>query len=152
MSDSAIKSILLSKCFEYVEQRIETSRQAMRHAQEASNSEEKSSAGDKYETGRAMAQMERDKAAQQLEEALKLKATLAQIKTDRVHSKVGLGSLVFTNANRFYLSISVGKVSVDGSDYLFISPSSPIGQLLLNRKEKDQFTFNKELHTIGKIL
>jgi len=152
MSDSAIKSILLSKCFEYVEQRIETSRQAMRHAQEASNSEEKSSAGDKYETGRAMAQIERDKAARQLDEALKLKATLTQIKTDRVHSKVSLGSLVFTNANRFYLSISMGKVLANDLEFLFISPSSPVGQAMLNLTENDQFSFNKKLHTIERIL
>ena len=147
-----VQGPLLAKCFEYVEQRIETSRQAMKNAQDSANAEEKSSAGDKYETGRAMAQIERDKAAQQLEEALKLQTILQQINPAATNTKVGLGSLVLTKANRFYLSISMGKVSVDGSDYLFISPTSPIGQLLLNRKEEDQFTFNKELHIIRKIL
>jgi hypothetical protein len=37
-------------------QRINTAQAAMDRAQEAANSEEKSSSGDKYETGRAMGQ------------------------------------------------------------------------------------------------
>ena len=51
----------------------------MVNAQEAANEEGKSSVGDKYETGRAMMQIERDKAAQQLDEALKLKNIIDQI-------------------------------------------------------------------------
>ena len=51
----------------------------MVNAQQAANEEGKSSAGDKYETGRAMMQIERDKAAQQLDEALKLKNIIDHI-------------------------------------------------------------------------
>jgi hypothetical protein len=69
-----------------------------------------------------------------------------------VHSKVGLGSLVFTNTDRFYLSISMGKVLANGLEFLFISPSSPVGQAMLNLTENDQFSFNKKLHTIERIL
>ncbi len=62
----SIKTRLLALCHNYVDQRITNSKQAMDDAQAAANEEGKSSAGDKYETGRAMAQIERDKAAQQL--------------------------------------------------------------------------------------
>lgn len=151
-TDSSIKTLLLKKCFEYVEQRIETSRQAMKNAQASANAEEKSSAGDKYETGRAMAQIERDKAAQQLEEAIKLNAILSQINPTARNTKVGLGSLVVTDADRFYLSISLGKVSVAGTDFLVIAPNSPIGQVLLNLKKSDEFSFNKKVHVITEIL
>lgn len=147
----AIKTKLLSRCFEYVEQRIETSRQAMKHAQDSANAEEKSSAGDKYETGRAMAQIERDKAAHQLEEALKLKSILNQINPVAVVNKVTQGSLVITEANRFYLAISIGKIEVDGEDFLVIAPTSPIGQTLLHSKVGDQFTFNKQIQVIMQI-
>jgi len=147
-----VKKQLLAKCFDYVEQRIETSRQAMKNAQDSANAEEKSSAGDKYETGRAMAQIERDKAAQQLDEAIKLKAILNQINPTARNTKVGLGSLVITEANRFYLSISLGKVSVEGTDFLVIAPNSPIGQVLLNLKKSDEFSFNKKVHVVKEIL
>ena len=139
-------------CFEYVNQRIETSRQAMKNAQDSANAEEKSSAGDKYETGRAMAQIERDKAAQQLDEAMKLKSRLNQINPAARNVKVGQGSLVMSRGIRFYLAISMGKVTLNGLDFLIVAPNSPIGQTLLNLKENDQFTFNKEEHTIKEIL
>lgn len=51
----------------------------MEGAQEAANSESKSSAGDKYETGRAMAQLERDRHAQLLAEAQKVERELTQL-------------------------------------------------------------------------
>jgi transcription elongation GreA/GreB family factor len=146
-----VKIKLLAKCFEYVEQRIETSRQAMRHAQASANTEEKSSAGDKYETGRAMAQIERDKAAQQLDEAQKLKSILDQIKLDESNNKVTQGSLVITKDSLFYLAISVGKINIDDQDFLVIAPTSPIGQILLHSKVGDQFTFNKEIQVITQI-
>lgn len=123
----------------------------MKHAQDSANAEEKSSAGDKYETGRAMAQIERDKAAHQLEEALKLKSILNQINPVAVVNKVTQGSLVITEANRFYLAISIGKIEVDGEDFLVIAPTSPIGQTLLHSKVGDQFTFNKQVHVVREI-
>jgi transcription elongation GreA/GreB family factor len=150
--DPIIKAKLLTTCYEYVEQRIETSRQAMKHAQDSANTEQKSSAGDKYETGRAMAQIERDKAAQQLDEALKLKSILHQISSDVRNDKVAQGSLVITNDHLFYLAISVGKVNIEGQNFLIIAPTSPIGQVLLNSKVGDQFTFNKNVHIIKEIL
>ncbi|MDB5240215.1 MAG: hypothetical protein JWP57_840, partial [Spirosoma sp.] len=48
-----LKQALHARCRHYVQQRIDTARQAMEAAQESANSESKSSAGDKYETGRA---------------------------------------------------------------------------------------------------
>jgi len=147
-----IKTKLLSKCYEYVEQRIETSKQVMKDAQDSANTEEKSSAGDKYETGRAMAQIERDKAAQQLDEALKLRSILKQINPDARSIKAALGSLVVTESNLFYLAISVGKLNIDGLDILFIAPTSPMGQVLLNSKVGDQFIFNKQVHLITEVL
>ena len=63
-----LKEQLWVQCQKIVEHRLATAQQAMDAAQQSANQEEKSSAGDKYETGRAMAQLERDKAATQVEE------------------------------------------------------------------------------------
>ena len=147
-----IKQMLLSKCYEYVEQRIDTSRQAMNDAQASANEEGKSSAGDKYETGRAMAQIERDKAAQQLDEALKLKSVLNTINSSLANDVVTLGGLVMTESDNFYLAISIGRVNVDGFDFLVIAPTSPIGQSLLKLKKGNQFSFNRKVQVIQEIL
>lgn len=48
-----------------IEERITITKLAIANAQEAANSQDKSSAGDKYETGRAMGHLEKDMYARQ---------------------------------------------------------------------------------------
>ncbi len=147
-----VKSQLLVFCFDYVSQRIANSKQAMDDAQAAANEEGKSSAGDKYETGRAMAQIERDKAAQQLDEALKLKKVLSGLDSSIANSSIRLGSVVETSGANFYLAISAGKFLIDGKEFLIISPYSPIGKLLLNLKAGDTFRFNNKEEVVRNVI
>lgn len=150
-SDS-IKSELISVCLELVEQRIANAKQAMNAAQESANTEGKSSAGDKYETGRAMAQIERDKAAQQLNEAMMLKNALNRIIIQSSGDQVSLGSVVKTDKNHFFIAISMGKQRVTDTDYFVVAPTTPIGQLLMRLKVGNQFSFVNQIHTIKEIL
>jgi transcription elongation GreA/GreB family factor len=149
----SLRQKLFNACVEHVNLRIDTSKQAMADAQESANAEEKSSAGDKYETGRAMMQIERDKAAQQLNEAMKLKQVLDQINNTEVRqSVVSLGSVVITSSSpHFYVAISAGKIQVDGVEYIALAPQSPIGKALLNLKVKDTFMYNNKSCTIVEI-
>jgi len=146
-----IKHKLLSHCKEYVDTRIATARQSMEHAQQAANEEGKSSVGDKYETGRAMMQIERDKAAAQLDEAVKLKTVLDQILPDVVHQKIALGSLVSTTSKRIFISIGIGKLTIDGDEFWVVGPASPLGKALMGLKANDRIVFNKESHTILQV-
>jgi transcription elongation GreA/GreB family factor len=152
MEESLLKRKLLDACRRYVADRIATATQAMNDAQRSANEEDKSSAGDKYETGRAMMQIERDKAAYQVEEALKLKRAIDQINPDVRHDKISLGSVVITSTLKIYIAIGAGKTNVDGEDFLIIAPQSPLGKALLMRKINEQFTFNNQVNTIVKIL
>lgn len=116
----------------------------METAQAAANAEEKSSAGDKYETTRAMMQIERDKAAEQMEEGLKLKRMAESIKPQINNSKIGLGSIIMTDSVHFYIAISAGKVDVEGQTFLTVSAQAPIALTLLKLNPGDSFIFNKE--------
>jgi transcription elongation GreA/GreB family factor len=147
-----IKELLFSKCEQLVAQRMTNAKQAMDAAQESANQEEKSSAGDKYETGRAMAQLERDKAAAQLLEARKMQVVLELVKQRPITAKIGLGSMVVTDFNKFYVSVSAGKLSVADATYLAVSLQSPIGQLMVNKSVGDQFIFNNQKQTIISVL
>ena len=148
----SLKAALFERCQTYVQQRIDTARQAMEAAQEAANSEEKSSAGDKYETGRAMAQLERDRNAQLLAEAMKLSQELGRLNINKTYDTVQPGSLVSTNRGLFFISISAGKLSLDGKDYFAISPASPIATLLASRKAGDVVTFNKQPYQLLQVV
>lgn len=137
------KNELMALCQAYVQQRMDTAKQAMEAAQESANSESKSSAGDKYETGRAMAQLERDRHAQLLAEAMKLNQELTRLNVEKEYTTVQPGSLVMTNRGAFFISISAGKLTLNGIEYFAISPASPIGTVLAGRKKGESVTFNK---------
>ena len=96
------KELLVEKCREYVSDRIAHAKEAMQEAQEAANEESKSSAGDKYNTVRALMQIETDKHARQLIEAQKLSATLDLIHIEKKYEQVELGSLVYTNSGIYF--------------------------------------------------
>jgi transcription elongation GreA/GreB family factor len=147
-----LKPLLFQLCIEFVQQRILSAQQAMDAAQSSANAEDKSSAGDKYETGRAMAQIERDKAAQQLDEALKLKTALQAIQSIKTGAVVSVGSIVITTGGNFFLSISIGKVEVEKISFFVISPATPVGKQLINKRQGDRFTFNNQVVGIEQIL
>ena len=146
-----LKQRLVAECKRYVASRIETANQAMINAQKAANEEDKSSVGDKYETGRAMMQIERDKAAQQLDEALKLKNIIDQLPIERESEKIMLGSLVITNSKKIFISIGIGKLTLDDEEFLVVAPGSPLGKQLMGLKVHDETMFNKERLTILQI-
>jgi transcription elongation GreA/GreB family factor len=146
-----LKQALLAECKQYVASRIATANQSMIDAQEAANEEGKSSVGDKYETGRAMMQIERDKAAQQLDEALKLKNIIDHISIEAGSGKVIPGSLVITNSKKIFISIGMGKVTIQGEEFLVVAPISPLGKMLMGLKVNDEILFNKEPLTILQI-
>ncbi|MVM31541.1 3-oxoacyl-ACP synthase [Spirosoma sp. HMF4905] len=123
----------------------------MEDAQEAANSESKSSAGDKYETGRAMAQLERDRNAQLLAEAQKLGQELARLNIEKKYDTAQSGSMVITNRGSFFISMSAGKLTVDGRDYFAISAASPIAGALAGRKAGDETTFNKITYQVLEV-
>lgn len=145
------KLVLHQKCLEIVENNISTIKLALHEAQEAANNETKSSAGDKHETGRAMAQLETEKLSAQLNDALNQKQLIAKINSNLQSKQITIGSLVYTTNGIFYIGISLGKIDINNETIYAISPQSPIGKLLLTKKEKDSFSLNGKMYVIEKI-
>jgi len=139
-----LKKQLLNACAEYVELRDQTVDQIISSHKKALSSETKSSAGDKHETGRAMLQLEMEKAGQQLSSINQMKMVLAKMNIDQ-SSVVKLGSLILTDQANYFLAISAGEILIEGISYFAISPGSPIGKLLLGKQEGDTVNFTKEM-------
>jgi transcription elongation GreA/GreB family factor len=147
----AIKLQLYRLCQEYVDKRIQSSRDAIAEAQQSANEETRSSSGDRYETGRAMMQLEVEKNTQQLSESLKLKNVLDQIRLDISASSVQPGSLVVTDRAVFFLAISLGKIAFEGKSYFVIAPASPLGLELVGAKVGERVTFRNETYVVQEI-
>ncbi len=136
----------------YAEDCIQASRQAINDAIESANDDTKSSAGDKYETGREMMQQEIDRNRKQLDEAVKMKNLLLSIDQNQVSDTVQNGSLVITNLGKFYISISRGQLVADGNNYFAVSAVSPIGAKLIRQKKGYEFNFNGKIFKIEDVL
>ena len=146
-----LKQELFDLCCEYVEQRISTIESSLLEVREARNNETKSSAGDKYETGRAMLQIEEDNYQKQLHQALLLRNQLRQIDPTRQMKKAEQGSLVLTNQGKYFISVGLGKLTLADQTFLCISPASPVGQKLIGQERGFQFDFNNGTMVIQEI-
>ncbi|WP_299666984.1 3-oxoacyl-ACP synthase [uncultured Polaribacter sp.] len=150
-----LKEELFIQCEMFVNKRLQTVEEIIASNQKALQSETKSSAGDKHETGRAMLQLEMEKASQQLAGISQMKEVLAKIDfTNTGTSTVKnahLGSVIFTEKAHYFLSISAGQLTVAGKQYFAVSAASPIGKLLLGKQENEIFSFNGNSIKILKI-
>lgn len=145
------KEVLFNTCVEFVNKRAKTVASIIRSNQKALTSETKSSAGDKHETGRAMLQLEMEKASLQLEGIYTMELTLKKINIKDSATIVRLGSLVITNKTNYFMAISAGKITIDNQLYYAISTSSPIGKLLLGKTIGDTFIFNNKTLAINGV-
>ncbi|HEY0056404.1 MAG TPA: 3-oxoacyl-ACP synthase [Pedobacter sp.] len=146
-----LKQELFNKCLEYVEERIASTESAITQAKDASQDDTKSSAGDKYETTREMMQQEISRNEAQLLEAKKLKHALLQISLTRNSTIIENGSIVITNNGKFFIAISGGQMTVQGSTYFVISSASPIGRLMLGLKKGETFSFKGKYFEVENV-
>ncbi len=145
MDPLAIKAALLAQLLQHLEQNIAETVQAIASAKESRDNESKSSAGDKYETGRAMMQIELENNGRQLEKTRLAKQDLQQLDLQEPHTLVSQGSLVHTNQGIYFISIGFGKLELAKQLYYAISLASPIGQALKNAKVGDRVSFQGKL-------
>ena len=150
MLELKIKEALFNQCQSFVNKRLQTVEAVLSSNQKALQSETKSSAGDKHETGRAMLQLEMEKAGQQLAGITQMKVVLSKIDILKTSKNACLGSVIITAKVSYFLSISAGQLVVADKSYFAISVSSPMGKLLLGKQEKEVISFNgKTIEIIG---
>lgn len=145
------KQLLYQQCEAFLNQRLQNVQQKIKAIQESLLSETKSTVGDKHETGRAMLQLEREKAGQQLAEIQKEKEILSKVNLEQKSKIAHLGSVVFTTQANYFLSISSGLHEINGINFYAISPNTPIGKLLLGKKEGDVIAFREQSFTITEL-
>ncbi len=139
-----IKEILVDKLLSILDKRIETANNDIKLAKESRDNETKSTAGDKYETGRSMVQFELEKNNVQLNKAIQLKNELAQIDLQKKFKSVEFGCLVFTNKGNYFISIGLGKIEISNESIYCISLASPIGKIFHHKKVNDQIVFQEK--------
>lgn len=145
------KDALYTHCMTYVQQRVARIREEIDRAQSSANEETKSSVGDKYETSRAMGQLEVERNMVQLRESEKLLTVMQSLPASRISDRVIPGSVVVTSKGIFYIAISLGLVKQGQKQYFIISADSPIGKLLIGKRVGETINWNAIEYLIQNI-
>jgi hypothetical protein len=121
-------------------------------AKESRDSDTKSSAGDKFETGREMMQREMDKISASIDQSKNQLNFLSKINLNRPYSTVDLGCLIITDQGIYYISIGLGKVEINAEIIYAVSLDSPIGQLFKGKRVGDILEFRGKTLKINHLL
>jgi transcription elongation GreA/GreB family factor len=131
-----------------LEKTLEEARREYVLAKESRDSDTKSSAGDKFETGREMMQREMDKLSALVDNTLYSLNKLDRLANLPSSSIVAEGSLVETDQETYYISIGYGK-----TDTIYtISIESPLGVELKGKKVGESVEMRGKIITIKSII
>lgn len=132
-------------------ERIESLNLILNETYKSTAEDAKSSAGDKHETGVAMAQLEQEKLTKQINELIQLKELLLKINPSTIHTKIQSGSLVETNNGWYYFSVGIGTVKINETIIFAMNPLAPIGTLLNGKTKGDSIIFNGQTTYIKSV-
>lgn len=127
---------------------IQETNDVIKRAVESKLLETKSTAGDKFETSRAMLQKEQDMNESRLMQLKTLHAKMLALNVNKSFSKVEWGSLVLTNKGTFFLCIGMGKLKYLDETYFIVSPQAPIVKNFIGKSKGDDFVFNGRCYEI----
>lgn len=146
-----LKAQIHQACLQQIEARILNLEKRLETIAESKANETKSSVGDKYETGRAMLQIDEDKILSQLQFNRFTQGQLEQIKLNEKTDRVQNGSLVQTGKGLYFVGIGLGKVKVGSTLCYCVSLQSPVGKALIGQKLGAEIAINQVRMTIQGI-
>ena len=152
MNTLELKFELQQQCKDLIKLRHDSINKTISDIEYSLKEESKSTSGDKHHTGRAMLQIERENAGNQLREIEKVIYQLSKVDISLASETIRLGSIVETNQATFFMSISVGKLETNNLLYLGVATNSPIGICLLGKTKGDQFNFNRKVYKVLTVL
>ncbi|MBL0048446.1 MAG: hypothetical protein IPP32_10170 [Bacteroidetes bacterium] len=151
MDLALLKVKIYAACLNYLNLKINQFEASLLDLTQGAQNDSKSSSGDKHETARAMMQIEYEKIGNQLKEAKMQKEELERINPESSSKKITKGSLIKTNKGFLFLSVGIGKLSVESSEVIILSPQSPLGIKLQNLSLGNSSEMNGTTYTIEAI-
>lgn len=146
-----MKANIKQEMLSVIEKKIAGVNDALKSLAESRDMETKSSAGDKFETGRAMVQEEQSRQSKQLMQLVELQRDVFQLNVSTEKDVSELASLVITNKGNYFISVALGRIVIEGENYFALSLNSPIGKLLKGTKVGDTFAFQKNKFEVLEI-
>ncbi len=125
---------------QYISDRIQTLQIEIEQLRLDISSDSKSTAGDKHETSRAMAQLEMEKLGSQIVDYQKFMQTIKQLSevNNSQNKSITIGSLIELSNGWYFLGVGIGKILFKDSSIFCLSTQSPLGQQLINKSIGDE--------------
>ncbi len=133
-----VKSEVRSFIREIIVQKIQKLEKFMEFTLEASREVKKTA---KYDSIREEMQEEIYQMQKQLAALKDLQSNLSKV-LNYSSERIQVGSIVFTNKARFYISVSLGEFFFEGDRFYAISPESPMAKILVGKQAGDSFILN----------
>lgn len=127
-----------------LKKRIEESENHLKNIQEDVFEESKNSAGDKHETGRAMAQIESEKAANVLKENGLQLEIFQKIDPNISCTSVQIGALVNTSKGLFFISLGLGNFEFEDQTVFCMGKLAPLALEMIGKKPGEVIHFRNE--------
>lgn len=110
----------------------------------------KSSAGDKFEVSRELANAEVEKLQVQVYQ-MNQSVTILNTLPQESKKLVAQGSLIKTDNSWLFVSVSLGEIVVDKQKILVMSPGAPLAKGFIGKSTGDKVIFNKTEYKIREI-
>jgi len=149
---------LISRIKKEIEEKIQDAEKSYSLAKESRDADTKSSAGDKYETGREMMQKEMDKSLslihQYQQQYILINTIENKFENTGKQTTMGIeiGDLVESSQGTFFIAFGLGKLTFDNKVIFVISLDSPIGLQLKGKKIGETYQLNGNTYKIISIL
>jgi transcription elongation GreA/GreB family factor len=134
-----------------INDRLRSIQEVLADLKESGSNETKSTAGDKHETALAMLQIEQANVGAQLQDVLEKKATLENIDPALSSPKIVNGSLVKTDKGFLFISVALGKATIEENPVIALSLQSPLGKKLDGLSAGDVAIINNTKYVIERI-
>lgn len=149
---ASFKQRVFNQYLHQITERITALQNQLAGLKEMVAAETKSTAGDKYETARAMIHIEQEQIGKQLAEAQLQQSALNKIDWRIQSTTIINSSLVSTDKGFFFMSVGLGKIVVDEKTVFALSQQSPLGAALIGQPVGSVVSINNNRYLITEIL
>lgn len=141
MSKLKLKTALVQKCIETLEENAKIAKEAMDESQASAN--EYGIPRDRYDSFRAQVLKKRDLYAQQYQICQDNLLIYQKIDLNLIYTNVAFGAIVYTTQHKLLIATSMGKINFSGDDYFVISTQTPLFQAMKGLMQGSTFEFNQ---------
>ena len=144
-----LKNRLVVECQRVQKKAVDSTKSAMDEAQNALNDYGPNK--DRYDSFRDQLTGRRDMFSLQYSKAVSEYSVMDKINPKNINKIAEFGAVIITDACRFFISISAGKIEIDGHTYYAISPMVPLFKVMEGKKKGETFEFNGKKQIIKEL-